>query len=270
MAISDVEVFYKDPDVVNYYKHLSGLKPVETALLLRFKDELRDQPVLDIGIGGGRTTAPLLEITRSYVGIDFSKEMVLAARQRFPGAELLACDARDLSMFKDGQFAAVFFWGGGLDDIVADRSRVLKEINRVLRSGIFMLMTRNFDAKDMRSCLKNQLRFSHNPSLLIHDNLLRLQSYVSYCYNRFRSTVYHRGHAIYMEYERSFRNSSGPGTVLPTYFIRRDAQIRQLIEHGFYEVEILDQNGNTVESGRTIKDPYLFYVSRKDKAKFCV
>jgi ubiquinone/menaquinone biosynthesis C-methylase UbiE len=263
MAQSDLEVFYKDPNVVTFYRNLSALEPVETALLSRFRDELHDQPILDIGIGGGRTTAPLLQITRSYVGIDFSKEMILAARQRFPGADFLVCDARDLSMFKDGQFAAVFFWGGGLDDIVADRSRVLKEINRVLRSGIFMLMTHNFDAHNMRRCLKNRLRLSRNPSLLINDNLLRLRSYVSYCYNWLWSTVHHRGYAIYTEYEESLGDRPELGMVLPTYYMSRDAQVRQLIEHGFSEVEVLDQNGNTVESGRTVRDLFLFYIARK-------
>jgi ubiquinone/menaquinone biosynthesis C-methylase UbiE len=263
MAKSDVEVFYKNPNVVNFHKNLLALKPVETALLSRFRDELQDQPILDIGIGGGRTTAPLLQITRSYVGIDFSKEMILAARQKFPGADLMVCDARDLSMFKDGHFAAVFFWGGGLDDMVADRSQVLKEINRVLGSGIFMLMTHNFDASNMRRYLKNRLRLSRNPSLLIHDNLRRLRSYVSYCYNWFWSIVHHRGYAIYREYEETFADGLELGMVLPTYYIRRDAQVRQLIEHGFSEVEVLDQSGNIVESGRAVKDLFLYYVARK-------
>jgi ubiquinone/menaquinone biosynthesis C-methylase UbiE len=263
MAKSAVEIYYKDPKVVNFFRKLSALKPVETALLSRFRDELQDQPVLDIGIGGGRTTAPLLEITRSYIGIDFSKEMILAARQKFPEADLLVCDARDLSMFKDGQFAAVFFWGGGLDDIVADRSRVLKEINRVLGSGIFMLMTHNFDANNMRRYLKHRLQLSRDPSLLIHDNLLRLRSYVSYCYNWFWSTAHHRGYAIYREYEESYGDRSELGRILPTYYMNRDAQVRQLMERGFSEVEAFDQNGNTVERGRAAKDLFLFYVARK-------
>jgi ubiquinone/menaquinone biosynthesis C-methylase UbiE len=263
MAKSAVDVYYKDPNVVNFFKDLSTLEPVETALLLRFRDELQDQPILDIGIGGGRTTAPLLQITPFYVGIDFSKEMVHAARQKFPGADLLVCDARDLSMFKDGQFAAVFFWGGGLDDIVADRSRVLKEINRVLGSGIFMLMTHNFDANNMRRYLKYRLRLSRNPNLLIHDNLLRLRSYVSYCYNWFWSTIHHRGYAIYREYEETYGDRSKLGIILPTYYMSRDAQVRQLMEHGFSEVDAFDQNGNTVKSDRTAKDLFLFYVARK-------
>lgn len=263
MAKSAVEIYYKDPKVVKFFTNLSALKPVETALLSRFRDELQDQPVLDIGIGGGRTTAPLLEITRSYIGIDFSKEMILAARQKFPGADLLVCDARDLSMFKDGQFAAVFFWGGGLDDIVADRSRVLKEINRVLGSGIFMLATHNFDANNMRRYLKHRLQLSLDPSLLIHDNLLRLRSYVSYCYSWFWSTTHHRGYAIYREYEESYGDRSELGRILPTYYMNRDAQVRQLMEHGFSEVEAFDQNGNTVERGRAAKDLFLFYVARK-------
>ena len=263
MAMSNIEAFYKDPSIVNLHKNHSALEPVETTLLSRFRGELQDQPILDIGIGGGRTTAPLLQITRSYVGIDFSKEMILAARQKFPDAELLVCDARDLSMFRDGQFAAVFFWGGGLDDVPSDRSRVLKEINRVLGNGIFMLTTHNFDANNMRRYLKYRLRLSHNPKLLVHDNLLRLRSYLSYYSNWFWSTIHRRGYAIYREYEGALGDRPELGMVLPTYYMRRDAQVQQLIEHGFSEVEVWDQNGNAVESGKTVKDLFLFYVARK-------
>ncbi len=265
MAQLDVEVYYNDPNVVKFFRDLSDLKPVETMVLSRFRDELQDQPILDIGIGAGRTTAPLLQITQSYVGIDFSKEMVLAAKQKFPGANLLVCDARDLSMFKDEHFTAVFFWGGGLDDIVAGRSQVLKEINRVLGDGIFAMMTHNFDAHDLRRCLKYPLRLSPNPSLLVNDNLLRLRSYISYCYNRFWCAVHRKGYAIYGEYEKSLGDRPGLGMLLPTYYMRRDAQVEQLIEHGFCDVEVFDQNGNAVESCRTIKDLFLFYVARKKR-----
>src|SRR5580765_1477335 len=102
MAILGTKAFYENPNIVDFHRNLSALAPIETALLSWFRDELQDQPILDIGIGGGRTTAPLLKLTRSYVGIDFSKEMILAAKQKNPGADLLVCDARDLSMFKDG------------------------------------------------------------------------------------------------------------------------------------------------------------------------
>jgi SAM-dependent methyltransferase len=264
MTISSIEAFYKQPNIVDFHRNLSALAPVEAALLSRFRDELQDQPILDIGIGGGRTTAPLLQLTRFYVGIDFSKEMILAAKQKNPGADLLVCDARDLSMFKGGQFAAVFFWGGGLDDVPSDdRSRVLKEINRVLRSGIFMLMTHNFDANNIREYLNYRLRLSRNPRLLIHDNLLRLQSYISYCYNWFWETVHHKGYATYRDYEEYLGDRADLGMVLPTYYIRRDAQVRQLIEHGFSEVEAFGRSGNTIESGKTVKDLFLFYVARK-------
>jgi ubiquinone/menaquinone biosynthesis C-methylase UbiE len=268
MAILGTKAFYENPNIVDFHRNLSALAPIETALLSWFRDELQDQPILDIGIGGGRTTAPLLKLTRSYVGIDFSKEMILAAKQKNPGADLLVCDARDLSMFKDGQFAAVFFWGAGLDDVASDRSQVLKEINRVLVNGIFTLMAHNFDANNMRDHLKYRLRLSRNPKLLIHDNLQWMQSYISSCYNWFWSTVQHKGYAIYMEYEESLGDRPGPGMILPTYYISRDAQVRQLIEHGFSEVEAFDRNGNTIESGRAIKDWFLFYVARKRMNNF--
>src|SRR5262249_50258420 len=147
-----VQTYYNTPEVLTHYKEYEALDPVESLLLARFRDELQDQPLLDVGIGGGRTTPYLLQISKSYIGVDFSAGMVGSAREKFPEANLQVCDASDLSRFGNGQFAAVFFLGAGLDDVpVAGRPRVLKEVNRVLRSrGAFLLAAHNFDAHDLR------------------------------------------------------------------------------------------------------------------------
>src|SRR5215467_15456610 len=147
MANPVYQVYYNEPEVLRHYVHPGGLYPPETVLLSRIKDELQGQPILDIGMGGGRTTPYLQSISQAYTGIDLSEGMIRSARQRFPGANLLVCDARDLSRFQDGQFVGTFFLGGGIDEVdVEDRMQVLREINRVLRrNGVFILATHNLD-----------------------------------------------------------------------------------------------------------------------------
>jgi trans-aconitate methyltransferase len=44
----------------------------------------RRRSIVDIGIGAGRTTGPLSEMFEQYVGIDYSPEMIQAAKSGFP------------------------------------------------------------------------------------------------------------------------------------------------------------------------------------------
>jgi SAM-dependent methyltransferase len=265
MTQHSLQAYYNDPEVLRHYKDYGKLEAAEAVLLSRVKDELKDQPILDIGMGGGRTTPYLRQISNSYIGIDFSEGMIRSARQKFSDANLLVRDAKDLSIFHDGQFAAVFFLGAGLDDVSAkDRLRILKEIHRVLRSrGIFILAGHNLEAHDMRLCLENKLRLSGRPRILISDNLLRLRSYISHFGRKVWNIIHDKSYVIYMDYDECFADSPKPGILLPTYYMRSDAQIKQLSENGFCQAEAIDEKGKTVEKDRVTKGLFLHYIARK-------
>ena len=265
MVQDEYAAYYNDPKVVRFYKDHGRLGPVEAALLARVKEEVQGQPILDIGIGGGRTTPYLLQISQAYTGIDFSESMIQTGREKFPGVDLLTCDARDLSRFRNGQFAAVFFFGVGIDDMTgADRLLVLKEIHRVLRRhGTFILASHNLDAPNRVSGVVNGLRLSGNPLIFIADSFLRVRSWISHCRGKLWNIVHNKGHAVCMDYDDCFAEQAKIGVILKTYYMRRSAQIRQLIENGFLEVEALDRNGNIINDDKVAKDLYLHYIARK-------
>src|SRR5580692_8559610 len=48
-----------------------NLFEAERIILDKLRPSLKDRKLLDIGIGGGRTTRFLLEISRDYTGIDY-------------------------------------------------------------------------------------------------------------------------------------------------------------------------------------------------------
>jgi SAM-dependent methyltransferase len=251
-----VATYYNDPNVAGYWKKQDKLGRVEAVLLARVKEELQDQPILDVGIGGGRTTPYLRQISKIYTGTDFSEAMIQAARQRFPAVDFLTCDARDLSRFQNGQFAAVFFFGPGIDYVSgADRLLVLKEISRVLRArGIFILTSHNLEAHFL-SALEYRFRFRINQ--LVADNLLRLRIWISHCKGALWNIIHDEGCAVFLDY-----NACGAG--LLTYYMRRSAQIRQLIENGFSEVEAIDENGNMINDDKATKGRrVLHYIARK-------
>src|ERR1700736_2825346 len=81
----------------------------EALVTQRVATEARGQPILDIGVGGGRTTGHLRLLSDDYVGIDYLQEMVELTRARHPGARIERGDARDLKAFGDATFTLVFF-----------------------------------------------------------------------------------------------------------------------------------------------------------------
>ena len=65
---------YRDPEVVSHYASLDYLTACERLL---FDTYLKPgMAILDIGVGGGRTTPYLSQKASRYVGVDYSEEMV--------------------------------------------------------------------------------------------------------------------------------------------------------------------------------------------------
>jgi ubiquinone/menaquinone biosynthesis C-methylase UbiE len=124
---------YRGVEVAAHYAALKTLTPSERLLFRTYLTP--GMKILDLGVGGGRTTSYLSKIASRYVGVDYSEAMLGACRSRFPHLEFLLADASDLSIFPDASFDAIVFSFNGLDYVVPDanRLRCLDECRRVLR-----------------------------------------------------------------------------------------------------------------------------------------
>jgi len=93
--------------------------------------------ILDLGVGGGRTTPFLAQKASSYVGVDYIPAMIEECRRKFPALEFKVADAANLSAFADASFDAVVFAFNGIDFVIPDsaRMRCLQHIRRVLKPG---------------------------------------------------------------------------------------------------------------------------------------
>jgi SAM-dependent methyltransferase len=93
--------------------------------------------ILDLGVGGGRTTAYLASCASRYVGADYAPEMIRFCRAKFPQQEFVVTDASDLSLFSDASFDAVVLAFNAIDSVIPDKKRqqCLRECRRVLRPG---------------------------------------------------------------------------------------------------------------------------------------
>jgi SAM-dependent methyltransferase len=124
---------YSVPEVAAHYAALEYLTPCERFLFDRYVPPR--MAILDVGVGGGRTT-PHLSINASvYVGVDYSEEMVKVCRRKFPQLKFEVADVSDLSEFPDASFDVVVMSFNTLDYVLPEekRQRCLKECHRVLR-----------------------------------------------------------------------------------------------------------------------------------------
>ena len=73
---------YSAPEIVALY---AGLDYLTSAEQLLFRTYIPPGAVLmDLGVGGGRTTPYLSSIASTYVGVDYSEEMIRACRTKCP------------------------------------------------------------------------------------------------------------------------------------------------------------------------------------------
>src|ERR1700727_1555697 len=126
---------YRAPEIVAHYACLNYLTEAERLL---FETHIKPGAVLlDLGVGGGRTTPHLSSIASTYVGIDYSEEMIRACRIKFRMQRFEVADAADLSAFASGSFDAIVFSFNGIDYLVPDEKRhqCLRECRRLLKVG---------------------------------------------------------------------------------------------------------------------------------------
>lgn len=145
VAREDVNLaVFNSSEVAQYYAALNYLTPCEQLL---FDEHLRPgMAILDLGVGGGRTTLHLSSIASRYVGVDYASEMIASCRKRFPRLEFEVANAADLSAFASSSFDAAVMAFNGMDSVIPDAARfsALKEIARVLKpEGILIFSSHN-------------------------------------------------------------------------------------------------------------------------------
>jgi ubiquinone/menaquinone biosynthesis C-methylase UbiE len=242
---------YARTGTVDWYRDFDFILKPEAVILEQIAEAIKGKKLLDIGIGAGRTTKFLLEISSDYTGIDYTAECVSAARKKFPNVNLLCCDARNLEGFADSTFDFVLFSFNAIDYMIhEDRLSCLTEINRVLKpGGWFMFSTHNrdhryfdkfpwqerkFDLNHIKSCLYT---FAHLPR---HQRMKRYEV---------RTEQY------------AIINDNAHGFSLLAYYISFAEQVKQLHEAQFVSVEAYDMEGNPTQGD--VNFPWIYYLARR-------
>jgi ubiquinone/menaquinone biosynthesis C-methylase UbiE len=250
----------KSREAIGFYSRLKELYPYEEVALSSISDEIRGQPILDLGVGGGRTVQALRNISEDYLGLDYTEDMVSSCRENYPEAEFVHADARDLSRYEDGSFALIVFSSEGLCMVGhEDRLKILTEIQRLLRpDGIAMFSTYNKDSAshDARfQChrflpTKNPARFVVRLCRCLVQNAMSYMNRLRFKKHEVRLPRYSIINDVYHYYS----------TLL--YYISIDHQIEQLRSCNFQgAIDIVDSNG-FLES-REFADKVLCFLARK-------
>src|SRR5580700_386044 len=69
------------------FRRRTELLAPEASILRRLGPSLTGSEVLDIGVGGGRTSAHLVQLGVKYTGIDYSPSMIARCKSRYPALE---------------------------------------------------------------------------------------------------------------------------------------------------------------------------------------
>ena len=249
---------YERADVAFEYAHSEGLQPPERVIIDRIAAEVRGKAVLDLGVGGGRTTEALVALAGRYVALDYSQPMVEACRHRYPQIDVRQGDARDLSAFTAGSFSLVVFSFNGIDYVGhADRLKVLAEARRVLApGGFFVFSSHNRESPDVGRgyCMP---RFS--PTLHPIKLIAQLLGFPRKALRSIRNYLRHRGAEVRTA-EYAILNDSAHEHMLLTYHIDRRQQEAQLAAAGFGLEGIYDQAGR--EAPERSASSWLYYLAR--------
>ncbi|WP_406857290.1 class I SAM-dependent methyltransferase [Alsobacter sp. KACC 23698] len=249
---------FRNRTVVAAYQAECALQPAEATILDSIRDRIRGEPILDLGVGVGRTTPALTALTDVYVGMDYSPEMVAACRVRFPDERFEVGDARDLSRFATGSFGLVLFSFNGLDYVDhADRLKVLGECRRVLKPGSpFVFSTHNRNASLQSPWALRRLRGDplRDPMGCVKKLLTYPGGIVLHAARR-RREVQGADYAILNDQAHMYS--------LLTYYITPQAQVLQLEAAGFRAAKVVGRDGGwrSPDEFAGMTDSWIYYMA---------
>ncbi|MFZ1700983.1 MAG: class I SAM-dependent methyltransferase [Pyrinomonadaceae bacterium] len=243
---------YSKAKVLDYYAGLEKLFPAEEVLFEKLAPKLSNAKILDIGVGGGRTTKYLLPRSREYTGIDYIPEFIDLVKDKYKEGTFLCGDARNLGGFDDETFDFVLFSYNGIDAVVHDdRIKILAEIYRVLKPGATVMFSSH--NRRYRHFKKpywlTELRFS--PSL-IKNMLSHAFFYLRHLLMK-KHEVDNDSYAIVNDSDHRFS--------LLIYYICIRKQIEQLHKIGFRDVGAYNSDGELVSEDT--ESFWVYYLARK-------
>jgi ubiquinone/menaquinone biosynthesis C-methylase UbiE len=248
---------YTSSEAIELLSIEDRLQAPEATILNEVGEWLADESMLDVGVGGGRTTVHFAPLVREYVGVDFSAPLVEACRRRFPSRadSFRVMDARDLGSIDDASIGFLLFSYNGIDTVGhVDRARVLREFSRVTRPGGYVcISSHNLQGLPALYRLSAEQRSSSYRALraVVGQLLLRvlnppLRQMITAPYAELRDGAL------------EFR--------LRHYYVRPTEQLEQLHRVHLKDVRVFGLDGRELDQSElgSATDPWLYYLARRE------
>jgi ubiquinone/menaquinone biosynthesis C-methylase UbiE len=277
----DHKTLYNTESISKDYASRDYLEPAERAVIEILDSSLSSMKMLDMGVGGGRTTKYFAPLVLNYIGADYAPAMVNACIEKYGDDYFFfTCDVRDMEELSDNSFDFILFSFNGIDSFShEDRVSSLKEIHRVLRpGGYYCFSSHNLNwnglpelfslkqvkkvaqagksdidegTKDFKKQVDRGLKSAYKIARLsVLNRSFRMKDYI----NKLRKSE--RGHI----YDNSLNGKA------KVYYITKDEQIRQLKAAGYKNISTICRNGFITNNTTLLNQGgWIYYLCQKAK-----
>ncbi len=255
---------YSRADVVDSYLEDTTLQAPEQTIFDLLNERLPNMAMLDIGVGGGRTTEHFGKVAQKYTAIDYSENMVQVCKDRYadnPELSFEVCDVRALDIFENDTFDFILFSFNGIDYIShEDRLKAFQEMHRVGKPGcIFYFSSHNL--LSLKDIFKLRNNLSTRPKTLARN-------LIHWCKLKF---IHNRGVDIdnLLQSPYAVFNDGAHDFELQTYYIKPKEQIKQLTDSNLFGnvsvYSLISGLEYTQESElNSATDSWLYYLCSKN------
>lgn len=189
---------YEKKEIADYYQSYKDLQPAEKIIIDLLNPNLHHYKMLDIGVGGGRTSSYFIPKVKNYIGIDYSHEMINTCIKlfgnKYPETKFELKDARNIEEYESSSFDLILFSFNGIDymnieerfDFISKSYNLLKPdgylcfsshntlfleklFSFTLRKNIFKMFKQIIDLKKLKKINKEEITNNNQNYKYIND-----------------------------------------------------------------------------------------------------
>jgi len=268
----DHKILYDTESISRDYASRDYLEPAERTVLDILKRKLAWMDMMDMGVGGGRTTKYFAPLVRNYTGADYATAMIDVCLEKYGNEHyFLSCDARNMKEIQDNSYDFVMFSYNGIDSFShEERIASLKEIHRILRpDGYFCFSSHNLNWTGLARIFSLKHRNGKEDS---KGSIRQLRHRMESAFKIFRLSLlngsfYMPSHILKMrKLKRGHIYDNSLNGRAKVYYVARDEQVRQLEETDFKNISTISRSGLiTKKSALLNSGGWIYYLCQADK-----
>lgn len=273
----DQKKIYNHEKISKDYARRDYLDKAEQQIIEELKNVLPKLNMLDMGVGGGRTTGYFLALVNSYIGADYAPNMIAECKKKFKNKKVFeVLDVRNMSKFSDNMFDFILFSYNGIDSFgLKDRETALKEIKRVLKNGgYYSFSSHNINWKGLynlftfRNIYTKLVNKTDNGKNLLSKFIIFLEAIFINIWLNFQNKSFN------IKFHIDRLRKEGQGNLIDNslngkakiFYTSYKSQILQLTKSGFKNISAYSINGiKTQDENELNQGGWIYYLCQIEK-----